>query len=168
MSRSKRRTFAGASDINLAMDGGTIANMMSACGVLCSECPAYQAAAKGIEHQRRTVEAWRRIYGLTETAERISCGGCLGSDNDLFHTSRVCKARCCCRGRGLSSCAECAVESCLDLEHAQSVWDEVPKLAATLSAADFDTYARPYCGHRERLSIERVAQRNRSGPGPAC
>ncbi len=129
--------------------------MMSVCGVLCSDCPAYHAAAKGIAHQRSTAEAWQRIYRLTETAEHISCGGCLGPDDELFHTSRNCGARHCCRGRGFRSCAECVVESCPDLEHAQSVWDDVPRLADTLSAIDFDAYARPYCGHRERLAAKR-------------
>lgn len=134
--------------------------MMSACGVLCSECPAYLAKRKGIEHQRRTVEAWRRIYGLNETVEHISCGGCLGSDDDLFHASRNCKARRCCRAKGLSTCAECPSTACADLEHAQSVWDEVPSLAAKLPTADFVAYAQAYCGHRQRLAAAR-----RAGPG---
>ena len=133
--------------------------MMSACGVMCSECPAYLAAAKGVAHQRRTVEAWSRIYGLKETPEHISCGGCLGPDEDLFHTSGRCRARQCCRGKGLSNCAECPKESCPDLEKAQAVWDGVPQIGSTLSRADFARYARPYCGHRQRLADARSAQR---------
>jgi hypothetical protein len=133
--------------------------MMAACGVLCSECPAYLAQAKGTGHQARVVEAWRRIYGLTEAVERISCSGCLGPDDEVFHTSRSCKARSCCRARSFSSCAECAKESCVDLEAAQSLWDDVPNLAGTLSGSDFATYARPYCGHRERLAATRAAWR---------
>jgi hypothetical protein len=131
--------------------------MMSACGVLCSECPAYLAQTKGTAHQARTVEAWRRIYGLNETAEHISCGGCLGADDEVFYASRNCRARCCCRAKGLSSCAECANESCPDLEAAQSVWDDVPNLAGTLSATDFTMYAQPYCGHRQRLAAAHAA-----------
>ncbi len=135
--------------------------MMSACGVLCSECPAYQGSKKGIEHQRRTVEAWQRIYGLNETVEHISCGGCLGPDEEVFYTSRSCKARRCCRSKGFSSCAECPNESCADLEKAQSVWDEVPNLINVLSSADFAVYARPYCDHRKRLAAARAAFYNR-------
>jgi len=131
--------------------------MMSACGVMCSDCPAYLGAAKGVAHQERTVAAWRRIYGLNETSENISCGGCLGPDDQLFHTSRTCKARRCCRSKAFSSCAECAVESCPDLEKAQSVWDEVPHLAEALSREDFVNYAQPYCNHRRRLAEARRA-----------
>jgi hypothetical protein len=136
--------------------------MMSVCGVLCSECPAFGGAAKGLAHQRRTVEAWRRIYGLSETPRRITCGGCLGPDEELFHTSRNCAARRCCRRKVLSSCAQCPREACSDLERAQSVWDEVPQEEARLSAADFAAYARPYCGHRERLAALRASPRRSS------
>jgi len=132
--------------------------MIGVCGVMCSECPAYLAQAKGAAHQRRTVEAWQRIYGLAETVEHISCGGCLGADDEVFHTSRNCKARRCCRAKGLSSCAECAIESCPDLETAQSVWDDVPNLVGTLSPTDFATYARPYCDHRRRFAEARAAR----------
>ncbi len=135
--------------------------MMSACGVLRSECPAYEGRAKGPAHQRRVVEAWQTIYGLNETADHISCGGCLGPDEEIFYTSRTCNARLCCRAKGFSSCAECAQVSCTDLERAQSVWDDVPNLADTLSKEDFATFAQPYCGHRERLAAARAARSDR-------
>ncbi len=137
---------------------------MSACGVICSECPAYHARAKGAAHQRRTAQAWRRIYGLRERPENISCGGCLGPEEELFHTSRRCRARRCCRRRGFGSCAVCPKGSCRALEHAQAVWDGVPALAETLSHADFVRYARAYCGVRERLARARGPAR-RPGRG---
>jgi len=129
--------------------------MMAACGVMCSECPAYHAAERGIEHQRRVVEAWRGIYGLSEIPRRIACGGCLGPDEELFHSSRHCKARRCCLAKGYAGCAKCPVMTCEDLEAAQKVWDEVPELGKALSPADFDAYARAYCGHRARLASAR-------------
>ena len=129
--------------------------MMSVCGVMCSECPAYFGASKGIEHQQQVVEAWHRIYGLNETAANISCGGCLGSDERVFHTSIRCSARRCCQNKAFNNCAECPKKQCEDLERAQSVWDEVPQIGSSLSSADFDRYARPYCGHRQRLAAIR-------------
>jgi hypothetical protein len=135
--------------------------MMSACGVLCTECPAYLGAAKGAEHQQRTVEAWRRIYGLAETAEHITCAGCQGPEAEVFYTSQGCRARRCCRSKGFSSCAECPQDDCADLDRAQAVWDEVPSLVIRLSPADFATCAQPYCQHRERLAAARAAWRQR-------
>ena len=131
--------------------------MMSACGVLCSDCPAFHGDSKGKAHQQRTVSAWGRIYGLNEVPDNIRCGGCLGPDDQLFHTSRKCEARRCCRSKGFGSCAECPVEQCPLLEKAQSVWDEVPTLAKTLSRKDFVIYAKAYCNHRQRLKAARVA-----------
>jgi hypothetical protein len=143
------------------MKNNGAAMIMSACGVLCSDCPAFIAASKGIEYQKQVVEAWHRIYGLNEIPEHITCGGCLGADEDLFYTSRNCRARQCCRSKGLDSCAECLLEDCQDLEKAQAVWDEVSTLSKTLSVADFETYAQPYCGHRRRLLEVRTALRPR-------
>lgn len=129
--------------------------MLSACGVLCSACPAYHADAKGPAYQRRVSEAWARIYDLVEPPENIRCGGCLGTDTDLFHTSGRCAARRCCLANGFESCADCPERSCLDLERAQAVWDGVPGLRASLSTTDFHVYARPYCDHRRRLAQAR-------------
>ena len=128
---------------------------MSACGVMCSQCGAYLAAPKGPAYQQEVADAWRRIYGLDVEPGDISCGGCLGPDAQVFHTSVRCTARRCCLGRGFASCAECPEESCGRLERAQSVWDGVPEIGASLSPADFDRYAGPYCGHRERLAAAR-------------
>lgn len=135
----------------------TMARMMSACGVLCSDCPAYRGKAQGIDHQERTALAWKRIYRLKEAAENISCGGCLGPEDRLFHTCRRCKARRCCKEKGFASCAECAVKSCAYLEKAQALWDGVPGLAQRLSQEDFKLYAQPYCDHRQRLERARRA-----------
>lgn len=129
--------------------------MMAACGVLCSDCPAYQGAAKGIAHQTDTAVAWHTIFGLNERVQNISCGGCLGPDEQLFHTSRKCKARNCCRSKGFTTCAECPEENCPDLEMAQSAWDGVPELAKILSHEDFVKYVQPYCDHRCRLADAR-------------
>ena len=129
--------------------------LMSACGVMCSGCGAYFGASKGPEYQKQVAEAWHRIYGLNEAAANISCNGCLGPDEDVFHTCKRCTARRCCRSKGYKSCAECPITVCEYLERAQSVWDGVPQIGSSLSAADFDRYARPYCGHRERLAAAR-------------
>jgi hypothetical protein len=129
--------------------------MIAVCGVICSDCPAYHARSKGLAYQKRTAAAWHRIYGLNEKPENISCGGCLGSDADLFHTSRRCRARRCCRRHEFTTCADCAIQPCTALEHAQCLWDGVPALVSLLSRADFVAYARPYCGHRKRIAAAR-------------
>lgn len=136
--------------------------MISACGVLCSDCAAYHGREKGEAYQREAAAAWQRIWGRQERPEQMACGGCLSPDAEVFCTSIGCQARRCCLARGLSSCAECPVEGCADLERAQAVWDGVPAVAATLSPEDCALYATPYCGHRERLAAQRARLRGQA------
>lgn len=136
--------------------------LVSACGVICSDCAAFRGREKGEAYQRGAAAAWQRIWGRQETPEQMACHGCLGPDSEVFCTSVRCRARRCCLAKGFSTCAECPVEQCADLERAQSVWDGVPAVAATLSPDDRALYAAPYCGHRERL-----AGRRRARHGPA-
>lgn len=139
--------------------------MMAACGVLCSGCPAFRDKDDGVD-QQETVAAWRRASGLKRKAGNISCGGCLGPNDHVFETCRKCKARQCCRKKGLRSCAECTVQSCALLEKAQSQWDGIPKLVQVVSRADFAKYVKAYCNHRERLErARRAGAKRRSARG---
>jgi hypothetical protein len=125
---------------------------MSACGVICSECPACLAGQSNNPAEReRVATAWHEIYGLNFGPEVLSCGGCLGSDEAVFVTSRKCSARCCCRSRGLASCAACAARPCADLERAQSIWDGLEERATTLPESVFKEFVLPYCHARQRV-----------------
>jgi hypothetical protein len=53
------------------------------------------------------------------------------------------------------------MESCAVLEKAQSAWDGVPNLKKKIPRTDFNAYARPYCGHRERLASARTSFQNK-------
>lgn len=135
---------------------------MSACGVICSGCAAYLAASKGSAYRKEAADAWRRIYGFQTDPEKMSCGGCLSSDDQVFHTSVRCTARRCCLSKGFDSCAECPEESCALLARAQSNWDSVPEIGIKLSESDYEKYAQPYCAYRERFEAARRAFRSRS------
>jgi hypothetical protein len=62
------------------------------------------------------------------------------------------------------SCAVCPLESCPDLEKAQSIWDRTPDLLGVLSRADFVTYAQPYYRHRHRLAAARARRQSATPP----
>ncbi len=130
-------------------------NVMSACGVLCSGCAAYMAAAKGAAYQKEAAEGWTRVYGFQVEPEKMSCGGCLGPDDRVFFTSAKCTARRCCLSKGFHSCAECPETTCELLQRAQSNWETVPEIGAKLSTSDFEKYAEPYCGLCERFEAAR-------------
>jgi len=139
--------------------------VMSACGVICSGCAAYLADSKGPVYQRAAADAWERIYGFRVETAKMSCGGCLSSDDLVFHTSVKCAARRCCLGKRFMSCAECPEEPCDLLMKAQSNWETVPEIGAKLSAPDFERYAQPYCGYRERLAAARESIRSKRAGG---
>jgi hypothetical protein len=135
--------------------------VMSACGVLCSGCPAFWDKEDRIDRQG-TVPSRRSVHRPKENTEHTSCGGCLGPDDQVFHTCTGCEARQCCRDKALRSCAECFVKSCVLLEKAQAQWDRVPELVQVVSRADFAKYAKPYCNPRERLERARRAGAKRT------
>ena len=125
---------------------------ISACGVVCARCPAFLAGrAKDPAARERVASAWHELYGLDFGPDVISCGGCLGPDEDVFCTSRNCSARRCCRSRGLRGCAECPDRPCAELERAQSVWDGLEERAATLPGPVFREFVQPYCHARRRV-----------------
>jgi hypothetical protein len=140
----------------------TMDEVMSACGVICSGCAAYLASSKGLVYQKEVAEAWKGIYGFDADPARLSCGGCLSPDDQVYPTSVKCTARRCCLNKGLNSCAECSEQSCDLLAKAQSNWDAVPEIGAKLSASDFEKYAQPYCGYRERFEAARREFRTRA------
>jgi hypothetical protein len=142
--------------------------IMSACGVLCSGCAAYRGDARGAEYQKRSATAWRRIYRMKLTPDEMACGGCLAPDEEVYRSSRTCETRKCCRSKGFSSCAGCdETATCAKLKKVQSVWDGVLQVAATLSSADFEAYAKPYLDHRHRLAAARAAGHSAKRPGQA-
>ncbi|HTT57912.1 MAG TPA: DUF3795 domain-containing protein [Opitutaceae bacterium] len=58
---------------------------LSACGVICSECPAFVAGHSADPAARaRVAAAWHDLYGLNFDPEAISCGGCFGPDEAVF------------------------------------------------------------------------------------
>ena len=125
---------------------------LSACGVICSDCPAFRARQSNDPAMReRVAAAWHELYGLNFGPEVISCGGCLGSDEELFHTSRKCAARRCCYSRGLTNCGECRDRPCADLERAQSAWDGLEERAPLLAEPVFREFVLPYCHARRRV-----------------
>ena len=125
---------------------------LSACGVICSQCPAFVAGQSADPAARtRVAAAWHEIYGLSFGPEVITCGGCLGPDEEVFITSRKCAARSCCRARGLANCAACADRPCAKLEQAQTNWDGLEERAPTLPAPVFRAFVQPYCHARQRV-----------------
>jgi len=87
--------------------------MISICGMVCSECPAYKATRDNDDAQRRaTAEQWSKQFGSDIKPEDINCWGCLNTEGDLFNYCRICEIRKCGMAKGLENCAHCDEYGC--------------------------------------------------------
>lgn len=87
--------------------------IISCCGLVCSECGAYIATQTGDGAKRAEVAAeWSKMYDADLTASDIDCDGCLSDGPRLFHHATVCEIRRCARERHLTNCAHCGDYAC--------------------------------------------------------
>ena len=102
------------------------------CGLICSDCPAYEATVEDDDAKRAAVaKKWSSEYDAEIEPAVINCLGCHASDDSVFTHPLRCKMRLCGRGRGLTSCAYCEEYPCDKLE---AFFDVVPDARATLDA----------------------------------
>ena len=84
-------------------------NMIGACGLTCTTCPAYIAGTTGDkELQNKTAAAWTAAYGVEVKPEDVVCDGCQSAGPRLFSHCLTCDVRACVHGKGYTTCAECA------------------------------------------------------------
>ncbi len=90
------------------MDG-----MIAYCGLVCTDCPAYQATkADDAEALERVAAQWREEYSAPDTtAESVVCDGCLGDGRKASHPA-TCEIRACGVEHGVANCAHCADYAC--------------------------------------------------------
>ncbi len=82
--------------------------LISACGLVCSECDAFLATQAGDAAAIERVAAqWSEQFGATIPAAGVWCDGCMtGGERRCGHVDE-CKIRACVVGRSLANCAGC-------------------------------------------------------------
>jgi len=91
--------------------------IVSICGLKCSECGAYLATRNDDDEKRREVaELWSKEYGAEIKAEDINCESCLSDSENVFSHPKVCEIRKCGKEKGVVNCAHCAEYACDLLE----------------------------------------------------
>ncbi len=92
-----------------------MSEMMSYCGLLCNECPAYIATTTNDENLRRsTANEWSVMYAADIPPEAINCLGCR-SDTRIGY-SYACEIRKCATDRKVDNCGLCNDFACSLLE----------------------------------------------------
>ena len=90
--------------------------MMSYCGLICDECPAFVATQENdMEALARLGEAWSG-NGPAFSPEEMRCDGCLIADGRLFTWCNTCELRTCAMERGVATCAHCSDYGCEKLQ----------------------------------------------------
>ena len=88
--------------------------IVSSCGLICSECPAFLAHSTDDNDLReRTAKMWSDFYKAHITPDMINCEGC-HSNGILFNHCNECSIRQCCHERQYNTCAECNDYICPD------------------------------------------------------
>ncbi|MBD3348425.1 MAG: DUF3795 domain-containing protein [Candidatus Eisenbacteria bacterium] len=102
------------------------------CGLVCTDCPAYQATIEDDDAKREAVaKQWSKEYNADIEPAVINCLGCHASDDSVFTHPLRCRIRLCGRERGVESCAYCEEYACRKLEE---FFEAVPDARATLDA----------------------------------
>ena len=89
-----------------------MSKMISGCGLVCTECPAYQATqTKDQAKAQATAEQWAKMFQTEVTIDDVWCDGCLVAGRKCTHCGE-CEIRACVVERGLENCAQCSDYAC--------------------------------------------------------
>ncbi len=105
--------------------------LIAACGLVCSDCDAFQATqAKDAAAIERIAAEWSKEFGADIPPEAVWCDGCMtGGEHACGHVAE-CQIRACVVERGLANCAPCSEFGCGMLEE---FLEMVPSARQTLA-----------------------------------
>ena len=91
--------------------------MISYCGLLCNECPAFLATQNNDDLLREKVaKKWSKMFGFDLKAEDVNCDGCQSASNRLIGHCQTCAIRKCGMEKQVENCAHCDDYGCHTLE----------------------------------------------------
>lgn len=87
--------------------------IISACGLICTECPAYIATLNDDDELRtKTANEWSKMYGATISPDDVNCVGCLEETGRHIGHWDECEIHKCTKERELLNCAYCDDYGC--------------------------------------------------------
>ncbi len=104
--------------------------IISFCGTVCSECPAFLATKNNDDNERKKIAGlWSKRYDAEIKPEDINCEGCMSETEIKFNYCNVCEIRKCAEGRDVKNCGCCSEYVCDKLD---SFFKVAPESKATL------------------------------------
>ncbi len=112
--------------------------LIAACGLDCSECPAYLATLANDQAAMEQVAAqWReQFHSPTISVADVICDGCMAGERHGGYCGE-CGIRKCVNERGLQNCAYCADYAC---EPLQNFFKMAPQVQGTLETIRQNQY----------------------------
>ncbi len=110
-----------------------MSQLIAVCGLICTDCDAYQATqANDPAAIERVAAQWRQAYNAPSiTAASVYCDGCLPEGRKCGHCAE-CQIRACGLAHGVANCAHCAdYATC---EKIAGFFQMVPPARVTLDA----------------------------------
>ena len=93
-----------------------MAKQIGCCGIICNECPAFQATQTDDDNKRIEVaKKWSDEFNTEIKSEDINCDGCIFEDGRHFSHCMECPIRKCCKEHRLVNCAYCDEYPCKTL-----------------------------------------------------
>lgn len=87
--------------------------IISYCGLVCSDCPAFIATQKNDDAERKKVaEKWSKEFNRDIKPGDINCDGCLVDGDNVFNYCKVCEIRKCAKDKAVVNCAYCGDYGC--------------------------------------------------------
>jgi len=87
--------------------------IIGACGIVCSECPAYIATqADDADGIAKTAAEWSAQFDAEIKPENVWCDGCLTEGERKCGHTGECDVRACVVERKLANCAHCNDYAC--------------------------------------------------------
>ena len=112
---------------------------ISFCGMVCDECPAYEATRENNDAKRKEVaeEYTSIIKAVDPDAEEINpkdvnCDGCKVAGKGLFWWCNTCEVRVCGTEKGVENCAYCDEYLCDKLDRLYATYVPYPEPKAKL------------------------------------
>jgi len=103
--------------------------MIAMCGLVCTDCPAYIAAQKNDDKERKRVA---KVWSTDEVhlePEDVNCAGCLADSERIIKFSRNCEVRLCGFVKNVENCAYCEEYPC---EKLNKIHEKSPEANVTL------------------------------------
>ena len=86
--------------------------MISRCGLICTDCPAYKATkAKDEKKAMETAALWSKAYHVNVKVADVWCNGCIGRGRKCGHYAE-CEIRACAQKHRAVNCGHCRQYPC--------------------------------------------------------